>query len=66
MTKNYPMDLWTSVLFWPMGRAIRAKSRLLKIFLVLMYPPWFLALSPITAILLLVSVAMAVWDEVNP
>ncbi len=63
--KEYPMDRFAPILFWPMLTASRVKSKPLKVLLVLLYVPWALALVPIMVPVLGVSIGWAVWDSVN-
>ncbi len=63
--KTYPIDKWASIMVWPMDAARRSRSKALKVFLVLAYFPWFLLLGPVTTVLLFVSMAMAIWDDIN-
>lgn len=63
--KDYPIDRFAPVTFWPMELATKVSSKLLKLLLVLVYFPWFLLMMPIMAPLLVISIAMAVWDDVN-
>ena len=63
--KDYPIDRFSLVVVWPMETATRVKSKALKVFLILAYFPWFVACLPIIGVLLPVSVAMMIWDDVN-
>lgn len=63
--RDYPVDKFMPVVFWPMTAAVRVSSKPLKVCLILLYLPWFVACTPLTAVLLAISIPMAIWDEVN-
>lgn len=63
--RDYPMDRFAPVLFWPMDAATRVRSKPLKLVLALSYFPWFILLMPVMMPILLISIAWSVWDEVN-
>jgi len=63
--RDYPLDRFSPILFWPMEKARQVRSRLAKLLLVILYVPWAIALYPIMFVLLAVSVPMAIWDDVN-
>lgn len=63
--KEYPLDRWAEFVVWPMDLAQRTRNRAVKLLLAVFYLAWFAAVIPVTAVLLGVSIAMMVWDEVN-
>ena len=63
--KKYPLETFEPVLFWPMDVAERVKSKAVKVLCIVWYPAWFILLLPMVVPLLVLSIAMEVWDDVN-
>lgn len=62
--KDYPVDKWFHVMFWPLNAA-RGRAWQVRILGIVAFFVWWLLISPISFVLLLVSILMALWDELS-